>query len=82
MKAAELLVKAIRSPQNLRFAELMALAQAFGYSPDRVRGSHPILIHGEGGPGPEFSGCGSQGQALPGAAVLRDIEEFNLELMP
>ena len=45
MKTSKLLQKAIRSPANLRFAELCFLAEAFGYRLDRVSGSHHIYRH-------------------------------------
>lgn len=47
MKAAKLLAKAINSPQNLRFAQMILLAEAFGYRLDRIKGSHHILIHSQ-----------------------------------
>lgn len=43
MQSQKLLEKAINSPQNLRFAEAVKLAGAFGFRLDRVRGSHHIL---------------------------------------
>jgi predicted RNA binding protein YcfA (HicA-like mRNA interferase family) len=43
MQSQKLLEKAINRPQNLRFAEAVKLAGAFGFKLDRVRGSHHIL---------------------------------------
>jgi hypothetical protein len=44
-KAPKLLAKAIARNNNLRFAELAALAEAFGFELDRVSGSHHIYVH-------------------------------------
>jgi predicted RNA binding protein YcfA (HicA-like mRNA interferase family) len=43
MQAEKLLEKALTNPQNLRFAEALRLARAFGFQVARVRGSHHIL---------------------------------------
>ncbi|MCB1076955.1 MAG: type II toxin-antitoxin system HicA family toxin [Verrucomicrobiae bacterium] len=80
MKAAKLLAKAIQSPQNLRFAELITLAEAFGYRLDRVSGSHHLLVH----PSAErpLNIQNAKGKAKPYQVrqFLRDIEEFRLTL--
>jgi predicted RNA binding protein YcfA (HicA-like mRNA interferase family) len=43
MNSRKLLEKALNSPQNLRFSEVLKLAQAFGFQLDRISGSHHIL---------------------------------------
>ena len=80
MKLRKLLLRAINAPQNLRFAELLTLANAFGYTLDRVSGSHHILVH----PATarplnvqNFHGKAKPYQVQP---FLRDIEEFQLTL--
>lgn len=45
MKLRKLLVKTMNAPQNVRFAELCHLAEAFGYALDRASGSHHIFVH-------------------------------------
>ncbi|MES2707460.1 MAG: type II toxin-antitoxin system HicA family toxin [Verrucomicrobiota bacterium] len=82
MKAAKLLQKAMRSPQNLRFPELLVLAQAFGYTLDRVRGSHHILAHEAADRPLNFQEVGGKAKAYQVRQFLRDIEEFNLRLIP
>jgi hypothetical protein len=42
MQNQKLLEKALTSPQNLRFAEAIKLAEGFGFKVARVRGSHHI----------------------------------------
>lgn len=43
MNAQKLLRKALDSPQGLRFADAVKLAQAFGFILDRTSGSHHIF---------------------------------------
>src|ERR1019366_1258994 len=45
MNSRKLLQKALSSPANLRFAEVCALARAFGFHLSRVSGSHHIFAH-------------------------------------
>ena len=80
MKAAKLLQKAMQSPQNLRFSELLSLAQAFGYTLDRVRGSHHILVHEAADRVLNFQEVGGKAKPYQVRHFLRDIEEFNLRL--
>jgi HicA toxin of bacterial toxin-antitoxin, len=41
----KLLERALRSPNNFRFTEACALAEAFGFHLSRVSGSHHIFVH-------------------------------------
>ncbi len=43
MNKRKLLEKALTQSRNLRFTELKALVEAFGFHLDRVRGSHHIF---------------------------------------
>ncbi len=43
MNRKKLLRKALSSPKNLRFSEMVSLAEAFGFRLSRVRGSHHIF---------------------------------------
>ena len=45
MKKRRLLDKALNNPSNLRFAEMIALVEAFGFHLSRVSGSHHIFVH-------------------------------------
>ncbi|MEW5826285.1 MAG: type II toxin-antitoxin system HicA family toxin [Candidatus Bipolaricaulota bacterium] len=45
MNKRKLLERALVHPESLRFAEALALAEAFGFRVARVRGSHHILSH-------------------------------------
>ena len=45
MKRRKLLQKALSSPKNVRFSEMVTLAEAFGFRLSRVKGSHHIFVH-------------------------------------
>lgn len=80
MKAKKLLLKALNAPQNLRFAELQLLAEAFGYTLDRVRGSHHIFINPKASRPLNLQEAGGKAKAYQVKQFLRDIEEFNLKI--
>jgi len=44
-KAPKLLAKALAKQKNLRFDELISLAESFGFEQVRVSGSHHIYHH-------------------------------------
>jgi predicted RNA binding protein YcfA (HicA-like mRNA interferase family) len=80
MQAEKLLEKALNSPQNLRFAEALKLAQAFGFQVARVRGSHHILRR----PGvPEllnFQNAGGKAKPYQIKQLIEIVETYNLSL--
>ena len=45
MNKQKLLAKALAGSANLRFAEAVTLARAFGYRLARTKGSHHIFVH-------------------------------------
>lgn len=45
MNSRKLLRKALSAPNNLRFTEILNLAEAFGFRLSRTSGSHHIFIH-------------------------------------
>jgi predicted RNA binding protein YcfA (HicA-like mRNA interferase family) len=45
MKKRKLLEKILSGSKNIRFAEAIALAEAFGFRLDRINGSHHIFVH-------------------------------------
>lgn len=45
MNKRKLLEKALRSPNNLPFFEIVALIEAFGFRLARINGSHHIFVH-------------------------------------
>lgn len=45
MNSQKLLRKALTAPNNLRFTEIVSLAEAFGFRLSRTSGSHHIFVH-------------------------------------
>ena len=45
MKKQKLLFKILSSTKNVKFSEIVLLAEAFGFHLSRVRGSHHIFTH-------------------------------------
>lgn len=80
MNSQKLLQLALRNPQGLRFAEAVKLAEAFGFSINRIDGSHYILNQ----PGvPELVNLQNvRGRAKPYQVrqLLKLVEKYNLQL--
>ncbi len=47
MNKRRLLQKLLSGSKNIRFTEAIAIAEAFGFRLDRIKGSHHIFIHTE-----------------------------------
>ena len=76
----KVLKKLLTGSRNIRFAELVALVEAFGFQLDRVSGSHHIFVHPEI---PELINIQDvHGEAKPYQVmqVLNLIERHNLTL--
>jgi predicted RNA binding protein YcfA (HicA-like mRNA interferase family) len=75
-----LLQKLLSGSKNIRFAEAVACAEAFGFRLSRVHGSHHIYVHANV---PEILNLQNvKGQAKPYQIkqLLRLIERYNLAL--
>lgn len=80
MKPRKLLQKILAGPQNVRFGDMVALVQAFGFQLARTSGSHHIFAHPDV---PELVNLQDvKGQAKPYQIrqFLRLIERYNIEL--
>lgn len=80
MQSQKLLEKAINSPQNLRFAEAIKLAGAFGFKLDRVRGSHHILKRAGVSELLNFQNVGGKVKPYQIKQMLDVCESYNLTL--
>jgi predicted RNA binding protein YcfA (HicA-like mRNA interferase family) len=80
MKKRKLLQKALTSPNNMRFKDMIVLVEAFGFRLSRVSGSHHIFVH------PQIQQLVNlqdvKGQAKPYQIrqFLRLVERYDLEL--
>jgi predicted RNA binding protein YcfA (HicA-like mRNA interferase family) len=75
-----LLQKLLSGSKNIRFAEAVACAEAFGFRLSRIHGSHHIYIHSNV---PELLNLQNvNGQAKPYQIkqLLRLIERYNLAM--
>jgi predicted RNA binding protein YcfA (HicA-like mRNA interferase family) len=75
-----LLQRLLAGSKNIRFAEVVACAEAFGLRLSRIRGSHHIYVHTDI---PELVNLQNvNGQAKPYQVqqLLRLIERYNLQM--
>jgi predicted RNA binding protein YcfA (HicA-like mRNA interferase family) len=76
----KLLKKALAGSKNIRFVDMITLAEAFGFQLSRVRGSHHILAHPDV---PELVNLQEvNGKAKPYQIrqFLRLVERYNLTM--
>jgi len=80
MSARKTLERILSGSRNIRFADMTALVEAFGFHLARIRGSHHIFAH----PGiPELVNLQEvEGEAKPYQIrqFLRLVERYHLEL--
>ncbi|MBN1154311.1 type II toxin-antitoxin system HicA family toxin [candidate division KSB1 bacterium] len=80
MKNRKIFQKILTSNTNVRFSEIVACAEMFGFYLDRVSGSHHIFVHPEV---PELINLQNvKGQAKPYQIkqLLKIIERYNLQM--
>ncbi len=80
MNKKKLLKKLLTGSKNIKFNEIVSCAKAFGFSLDRVKGSHNIFIHPDI---PELINLQNvNGKAKPYQIkqLLKIIEKHNLHL--
>ena len=76
----KILGKAVAGSRNIRFAEMVALVEAFGFRLSRVSGSHHIFVHPDL---PELLNLQEvAGKAKPYQIrqFLRLVERYNLQM--
>ena len=80
MHPAKILEKALNTPQNIRFADAIKLAEAFGFQLARIRGGHHILKR-QGVPELlNFQSVRGQAKAYQIKQMLEIVETYNLSL--
>ena len=82
MKAEKLFWRALGGTKNFRFADLCRLAEAFGYRLDRVNGSHHIFHHPNAVRPLNIQNVRGEAKPYQVRQLLRDVEEFKLQLRP
>ena len=79
MNSRKLLQKAVSSPANLRFAEVCALARAFGFHLSRVSGSHHIFARQDVRE-LDLQDVGGKAKPYQVKQLLDLVERYNLSL--
>ena len=80
MKPLKLLHKLLVSPQNVRFAEAVACAKAFGFRFDRINGSHHIFVHPNISELLNLQNVKGKAKAYQVKQLLQLIEKYNLQM--
>ncbi|NLJ50143.1 MAG: type II toxin-antitoxin system HicA family toxin [Candidatus Atribacteria bacterium] len=80
MKIKKLLQKAISNPENIRFTEVICLAEAFGFKLSRVKGSHHIFIHYQIKELLNFQNVSGMAKPYQVKQLLKIVEKYNLRL--
>ena len=76
----KLLERALSSPNNLRFADMVKLAESFGFRLSRSRGSHHIFVHREVRELLNLQEVRGKAKPYQVGQFLKLVEKYNLEL--
>jgi predicted RNA binding protein YcfA (HicA-like mRNA interferase family) len=80
MKRRKLLQKALSSPQNVRFSEMVTLVGAFGFRLSRVKGSHHIFVHPQVQELVNLQDVDGKAKPYQIRQFLRLVERYNLTM--
>ena len=80
MKAKRLLARAMTAPSGIRFSEAVTLAELFGFTLDRVKGSHHIFVHSKIPELVNLQDVRGMAKAYQVRQLLRLVERYDLEL--
>ena len=72
--------KALANPKNVRFGDMVALIEAFGFQLARVRGSHHIFEHPDVVEAVNIQNRKGKAKAYQVRQFLELVEQYNLEL--
>jgi predicted RNA binding protein YcfA (HicA-like mRNA interferase family) len=80
MNRRKLLKKILEGSKNIRFSDMSGLAEGFGFSLDRVRGSHHIFVHPDVRELVNLQNVGGQAKPYQIRQFLKLVEKYNLIL--
>ena len=80
MNKRKLLEKAISGSKNIRFNEMVALVEAFGFNLSRVRGSHHIFTHPQVRELVNLQEVDGKAKPYQIRQFLQLVERYNLEM--
>jgi predicted RNA binding protein YcfA (HicA-like mRNA interferase family) len=76
----KLLQKVLSGSKNVRFSEMVALVEAFGFRLSRVRGSHHIFVHPHVRELVNLQDVDGKAKPYQIRQFLRLVERYNLTL--
>lgn len=76
----KLLERALSSPNNLRFTDMVKLAESFGFRLSRSSGSHHIFVHREVRELLNLQEVRGKAKPYQVGQFLKLVEKYNLEL--
>jgi predicted RNA binding protein YcfA (HicA-like mRNA interferase family) len=80
MKKRKLLQKALASPKNMQFNEMVRLVEVFGFRLSRVKGSHHIFVHPQVRELVNLQNVGGKAKPYQVRQFLRLVERYNLTM--
>jgi predicted RNA binding protein YcfA (HicA-like mRNA interferase family) len=80
MKKRKLLQKALSSPKNMQFNEMVTLVEVFGFRLSRVKGSHHIFVHPQVRELVNLQNVGGKAKPYQVRQFLRLVERYNLTM--
>jgi predicted RNA binding protein YcfA (HicA-like mRNA interferase family) len=80
MKKRKLLQKALSSPKNMQFNEMVTLVEVFGFRLSRVKGSHHIFVHPQVRELVNLQNVGGKAKPYQVRQFLRLVERYNLKM--
>ena len=80
MNKRKLLQKALTGSKNIRFSEMVALVEAFGFRLSRVSGSHHIFVHPQVPELVNLQDVGGKAKPYQIRQFLKLVERYNLKL--
>lgn len=80
-KKQKLLQRAISGSKNIRFSEMTALVEAFGFRLSRVKGSHHIFVHPRVRELVNLQNVGEKAKPYQILQFLRLVERYNLTMV-
>ncbi len=79
-KKQKLLRKVLSGSKNIRFNEIVALVEAFGFRLSRVKGSHHIFVHPQVRELVNLQSVGGKAKPYQIRQFLRLVERYNLTM--
>lgn len=75
-----ILLKALAGSRNIRFSEIISLAEGFGFRLVRVSGSHHIFIHPDVAEPINLQDVNGQAKPYQVRQFLKLVEKYDLKL--